>query len=182
MHSPPNILHAEFERLVNRHLGRSSSVRVTQVDFYDIPELHAQFKAKREEFNFGGKGTKTVWVFHGTRVENILPIMTGGFKVGGTDGVAVANGRAFGTGVYTAVGPRTPMGYGKGAKQVILTQALVGNVDEDSITPSAHPDWRIYKTKEQLLPRYVQEVIINTNLVQYPLVLVVGTRRNYGSY
>ena len=143
--------------MVSRQLGRQNRVRVTQVDLYDVPDLHSQFIAKREEFSFVDPvhGTKTIWVFHGTREENIRPIMTGGFKVGGID-VEVANGRAFGTGVYTAVGPRTPMAheYSRGANKVILAQALVGRVDEDSFTgPDWAPDWRIYKTKEQLLPR-----------------------------
>ena len=150
-HTP---LSLEFERLINRQLGGQSRVQVTQVDLYDVPDLHALFNAKRDEFSFEGKGTKTIWVFHGTREENIRPIMTGGFKVGGVD-IAVANGRAFGTGVYTAVGPSTPMGYGLGTNKVILAQALVGRDQEDSFTPGQHPDWRIFKTKDQMLPRYV---------------------------
>ena len=47
--------------------------------------------------------------------------MCNGLKVGGVDpGVPVSNGRAYGNGVYTAVGPATPLVHEEKETNVIL--------------------------------------------------------------
>ena len=96
-----------------------------------------------------------MWVFHGSAQRNILPIMTGGFKIGGQD-IGVANGSVYGQGVYTAIGPNTPMQYA-GGNQVVLALALPGAEGAQGVGDSwrPHQDWCIFKTKVQVLPRYV---------------------------
>ena len=163
-----NAASAQFQRLVH---GRG--LRVRRVDVYGGSQaLHRRFIDTRDKFVLSKKGNKKVWVFHGTADANIEPIMTTGFKVGGAD-IAVAHGAAHGKGVYTAVGPNTPMGYGK-CNKVILAQAYTGQESGqlpgqggragggagegkcdgyDSWRP--RDDWLIFKTGEQLLPTYV---------------------------
>lgn len=96
----------------------------------------------------------TIWVFHGTDLTNVGPIFEDGFKVGGRD-ISVANGSAFGHGVYTACGPRDPLAYGRN-QVVILAMAVKGRhgVSEgwDSWTPPSRPDWVVFKSGDQLLP------------------------------
>ena len=58
-----------------------------------------------------GKPIDQQWVFHGTAPEKVHSICAEGFKVGGEGGVAITNGAVHGHGVYTAKGPKTPMGY-----------------------------------------------------------------------
>jgi hypothetical protein len=109
------------------------------------------FESQRQKFERDGKSTESVWVFHGTPLANISNIMSQGFKVGG-HGVPIAHGAAHGHGVYTAMGPDTPIGYGNG-NAVILARALVGNNGADS--RRAHGDWIIFNSGSQLLPIYV---------------------------
>lgn len=113
-------------------------------------DKEASFRAKKID-------TKKIWVFHGTAEANIEPICCGGFRV--AHGDQIKNGAAHGHGVYTAKGPQTPMGYadGSGCGAVILSLALPGTTGQqgqaDSWTPRG--DWMIFKTGEQLCPKYV---------------------------
>jgi hypothetical protein len=129
----------------SRLLGRKISV-VTQVDVIEFGSKH-QVKVN---FNATKKatGAKEVYVFHGTRDVNVKSIITEGFKVGGA-GVPIANGAAYGNGVYTATGPSTPMGYTHGANKIFLARGLVLNSD------ISVNDWIIFKSGKQLLPCYV---------------------------
>jgi hypothetical protein len=88
-----------------------------------------RFEAKRAALAAAGKPTNEIWVFHGTASQqNIDSIISGGFRVGGVDGHAIANAAVHGNGVYTATGPATPMGgtYAGHTSQVILCRALPG--------------------------------------------------------
>mmetsp|Transcript_15238 Transcript_15238/g.28994 ORF Transcript_15238/g.28994 Transcript_15238/m.28994 type:complete len:95 (-) Transcript_15238:145-429(-) len=86
--------------------------------------------------------------------------MTQGFKIGGRD-VEIRNGSVHGQGVYCATGSSTPLSYG-GGQVVILAEALPGHRGAtegdrtaDSWTPTSCPDWIIFRSSSQLLPRYV---------------------------
>jgi hypothetical protein len=139
-------------------LGSHQKLTVRKVDWYENPALEQRFIACRQKLQ---RNEDEVWVFHGCSDPAIVPkIMKEGFKVAGVDpGVPIKNGAAFGNGVYSATGPRTPMGYAQGAGCVILARAVKGNhgpgpgTDCDSWCP--HSDWLIFKAKEQLLPVYV---------------------------
>jgi len=134
--------------------------KVKQVDVYQSATVQSAYEKKKSEFSAADKPIDEIWVFHGTPDEaNIERICGDGFRVGG-QGVDIAHGDAHGRGVYTAKGPSTPMGYGKG-KTVILCKALPGRrgkkiEEHDSWTPqNPASDWVIFKTGEQLLPVYV---------------------------
>mmetsp|Transcript_20504 Transcript_20504/g.33294 ORF Transcript_20504/g.33294 Transcript_20504/m.33294 type:complete len:157 (-) Transcript_20504:94-564(-) len=129
------------------------------VEVWSNRKLFQNFEKKRSELINAGSDGKSIWVFHGTDEKNIVPIMTGGFKIGGQN-IAVANGTVYGQGVYCATGPDTPMSYG-GGKVVILAEALPGKHGNNSTqtvnswTPPSKKDWMIFRESCQLTPRYV---------------------------
>ena len=136
---------------------------ITRVDVYENKLLKDRFDKRKQKFKDQNKDHSPIWVFHGTMKKNIKNIFEHGFKVGGKD-VSVANGRAYGPGIYTAIGPKTPEFYCKDSKQMILSLALLGkyvsstNTAKDGAdcwTPPNKGDWRIFKDGTQLLPRYV---------------------------
>ena len=131
-----------------------------QVDVYENGPVEAAWAAKRREVEARAGPQAPVWVFHGTAPASVERIMAEGFKVGGRD-IGVANGSAYGVGVYTATGPATPIQYGKGAT-VILAVAIEGSQTRaeapgsDSWAPNG--DWIIFRHGAQLLPKYVIHV------------------------
>jgi hypothetical protein len=149
-----NFACGQLERLRG---GRGAPVR--QVDVYDSPSLDAAYAAAAAAA-VALPGSRELWVFHGTGAASVVPIMAGGFKVGGKDaGVGVANGLVHGHGVYTATGPDTPMRYAQagGASLVILAKALEGTRGPQGVGDCWAPrgDWLVFKSGKQLLPKYV---------------------------
>jgi hypothetical protein len=137
-----------------------ASSKITAVDYYGAigGKLESVFQACQGAFAQKNVDDSAIWVFHGTKThDNIASIMKEGFKVGGQDGHPVAHGTACGRGVYSAIGPQTPMGYGGATKAVILCKALPGAVGAQEVADSWNPhgDWRIFKTSQQVLPFYV---------------------------
>lgn len=135
-------------------LHSQQALKVHQVDVYENPLTEATYASKKDTM----PSSRELWVFHGTASTDT--IMTEGFKVGGRDpGVRVANGTAHGYGVYTATGPGTPMHYaGQGdGNSVILAKGLEGTRGQREMGDCWAPngDWLIFKTGEQLLPKYV---------------------------
>ena len=100
-------------------------------------------------------------VFHGTATQAAIDtIISGGFKVGGTEGIAIANGAVHGRGVYTATGPATPMqSYAGSTSQVILCRALPGQEgprDSNGVDMwRPRRDWAVFADAASLLPMYV---------------------------
>ena len=111
-----NFAASQFARLLN-----SSASKVTQVDIWNSAEAKKRFD---DTACILGE-YEAIWVFHGTKAANIENIMTSGFKVGGRD-TDVVNGNSYGTGVYTAEGPGTPLAYSPDSKQLILAKASAG--------------------------------------------------------
>jgi hypothetical protein len=82
---------------------------------------------------------------------------------------------AHGRGVYTATGPSTPITFARDCNSVILATGLNGVTgivgQGDNWKPVGkfcrkllqENDWRIFRTGEQLLPRYV----IHFNMISY---------------
>mgnify|MGYP006077147475 FL=1 len=136
-------------------LLKSQSRHVKQVDVYESPKVQKAFTDKERELKARGSDSSQIWVFHGTAKENIEKICAGGFIV--ARGSQIVHGAAYGHGVYTAKGPATPMGYAGDANAVILCLALPGQKgvqgQDDSWSPQE--DWMIFKTAEQLWPKYV---------------------------
>jgi hypothetical protein len=153
-----NMAAMQFVKLTGNNVAS-----VTEVEVYESSSLKA--KHQIEKTALLKKGFKEErWVFHGTSNENNVPlIMTGGFKVGGTTvgDVPRANGAVYGRGVYTALGPNTPMSYAGVTGRIILARGLLGNnhsgVEVEDVHDSWSPktDWIIFRRGSQLLPRYV---------------------------
>ena len=120
---------------------------------------------QQKKLEFAAKDLPTErFVFHGTGQEkNFEAIAEEGFVVGGSlPGVPVANGAAYGKGVYTAIGPATPIQYSGKIAKVILALGLEGakgdcnykgqrngNIDTISVQGK---DWLIFTSSDQLLP------------------------------
>jgi cold shock CspA family protein len=146
-----------FAQLQKLFVGRDTAY-VKRVDVYESPVVERNYEMKKSSL----KQSRELWVFHGTpKVEAITAIMSGGFKVGGRDhGVPIAHGDVYGTGIYTATGPETPIGYaqnGNARNCVILAKALEGVKGRQSVGDCWAPkdDWLVFKTGEQLIPKYV---------------------------
>lgn len=98
-----NQIVAQFSKLCQVDVRQVREVHKIEYSV-DSPVLLAYHK-KRQEFRSQSKPTKEILVFHGTGAEaNFDSIASTGFKVGGQDGILVANGAAHGPGVYTAIG------------------------------------------------------------------------------
>ena len=153
----------EYNAAIGHYLRLSghTAEKVGQVDLYKSPATERQFLQKKEEFATRGVSTLELWCYHGTKENNIQDIMTFGFKVGGC-GVAIANGAAYGRGVYAATGPKTPENYAGTSNKVILSRAIVGNLGQsecdscDAWKPKA--DWIVFRHPAQLLPVYVVHI------------------------
>jgi hypothetical protein len=150
-----NMAYGQFLRLVQGN----RRIKVTQVDVYENQRLQARYDHTRNQLSSSGRACEELWVFHGTPAANVAAIMLNGFQAGGSGGIPILNGAAFGHGIYTAKGPDTPMSYGSGARQVILARALRGRCGRDSTgdADSWEPkgDWVVFRKGEQLLPVYV---------------------------
>ena len=148
-----NFAVGQFVRL----LAGVTPPKVTRVDVYESPWVEDAFTQKKADLERHGTPPDQIWVFHGTKTSgDVEAICSGGFKVGG-QGVGVANGSAYGKGVYTATGPGTPMGYGQSSRSVILCKALPGTTGPQGVGDSWKPcnDWVIFREAAQLLPKYV---------------------------
>lgn len=152
--SDPEALHynqavAHFAIMTNNKLGVP-----TTVEFVHNTTLQAQFDQCRQQM---GSRAKEVWVFHGTASANVDSILSNGFRVGGVD-VPVANGTAYGRGVYTSTAADTAHQYGAG-RQVLLARALTARegTRDDGICDMwrPRPVWAVFREGRQLLPVYV---------------------------
>eukprot|EP00966_Prymnesium_polylepis_P148538 3431241-Prymnesium_polylepis.1 len=102
---------------------------ICQVDALSNPTLEKRFEATRVEFERKGKPTDTIWGFHGTQSQGAINgIMKDGLKVGGEDGVGVANGAACGKGVYFCEDPSVSFSYAGSTKCMFLCELLIGKV------------------------------------------------------
>lgn len=77
-----------------------------------------------------------------------------GFKIGGTEGVAIKSGATFGSGVYTAVNPDISVGYSRGSNMMLLSRCIKGSYRLHH-THGGSNDVLVIKNVSQLLPRYV---------------------------
>ena len=181
-----NIAYGHFFRLMGFRRNQSQQIAIAQVDVYVNPLLAGQFQQELAGLSGRGRPCEEDWVFHGTgSTENVAKIMLEGFKVGGSDGVPVVNGTAYGNGVYTAKGPDTPMTYGKATGQIILARALRGrrgdcvSDDADSWEPSK--DWVVFRRGQQLLPVYVVHYSCDSGSKVSKDVPAAGSQKVYRS-
>jgi hypothetical protein len=139
--------------------GDATNSRVRKVVVYENPFVTALYASKQSAMIQTGP-CRELWVFHGTAEQNIEAIMSEGFKVGGNGTIEIRNGAVHGKGVYTATGPNTPVRYSNqaGGNAVILSKALEGTKGRQELgdcwAPIRDQDWLVFKSGEQLLPKY----------------------------
>lgn len=104
-----------FVRLLPERSRHVSAVDVIQYDA--MSDVLRRFQDKKRDFITCNISVKEQWVFHGSSPEGIHGIVKGGFLIGGRD-VKLASGASYGTGVYTAIGPKTPICYSTNSKTV----------------------------------------------------------------
>lgn len=149
-----NIACGHYSRLLRSQAA--DVLRVEAIEYSDGDGSVAErFRKCREDFAVRGLSTAEIWVFHGTNSAAVRQIIQNGFKVGGTDPtVPVRNGASYGKGVYTAVSPGTPMGYGVESRSIILARGIPGDMNTHH-RPHTQPDWYIFRSAAQLLPCYI---------------------------
>jgi len=114
---PPNnlsnyeYLREEYEnaKFAFEKFARAANLKMAQVKLVVNPDLEKKFEAKKKQL-----GCKEEYVFHGSNYVNYAKICSGGFIIGGTNGLAVAHGKAVGYGVYTGLTPDISAGYAQG--------------------------------------------------------------------
>ena len=129
-------------------------LQVTEVEFIKNLVLEEKFNQKKEEFRVSEVAVDQRFVFHGTGRDAIDKIASEGFKIGGTEGVAIKTGALYGSGVYTAVNPDISLAYSRGCKMMLLSLAIRGKKDVH-YNDGASADVLVFRHVDQLLPRYV---------------------------
>jgi hypothetical protein len=139
-----------FLRLLQQNMDIT---RVEALEYDDNSSVRQNYEREKQQHppDQNDPSSKEIWVFHGTAPQNVYAIASGGFKVGGS-GVNIANGAAYGNGVYTATGPNTPMAFSKNSRCVILCKGLLCG-SNGHVAP--HKDYIIFKRGSQLLPSYI---------------------------
>ena len=151
--TPQTRSHSAFSQTFSSDSHQTRQPRIVRIELLHNATTQSNFDHVRLREDNGMR-----WVFHGTPTSNLDGIAQHGFQAGGQGNVPIANGAAYGRGVYTAVGPDTPMHYGHG-QAVILALAKPGKVgkresdDCDSWQPKG--DWYIFRSGAQLLPAYI---------------------------
>jgi hypothetical protein len=141
---------AHFTRLLQ--MGYSKIRRVEIVEYKENSDVKRRYFDTKAEYLRSGHGDE-IWVFHGTSKQGIDGIVEHGFKVGGVDeGIPVANGAAYGNGVYTAISPNTPIGYAQDSKCVVLARGLKGQISNHKVVNDYAV---IFNSGSQLLPCYL---------------------------
>lgn len=131
-----------------------SKFTVTKVEFIKNMHLEERFNRKKEEFKRSNVAVGARFVFHGTDVHAIDKVATEGFKIGGTEGVAIRCGDIYGRGVYTAVNPDRAVVYCRGSNMMLLSTAIPGKLEEHH-NHGENSNVLVIKEVDQLLPRYV---------------------------
>lgn len=116
--------------------------------------LKEKYVEKKKEFVRESVSHEEIFVFHGTDSVAIDKIAREGFKIGGTEGVAIKTGAAFGRGVYTAVNPDISVVYSRGSNMMLLSRCIKGSHGLHH-THGGNDVVLVIKNVSQLLPRYV---------------------------
>eukprot|EP01018_Ginkgo_biloba_P035956 Gb_31147 [translate_table: standard] len=139
---------SQFFRMSSR-----SDFKVGKVELILNMELQKRYETSKQKFTEEKKKVEEMLVFHGTDKNAIEKIIEEGFKIGG-DGIPVRNGRAFGSGVYTALDPSISIDYTRGGSMVLLSLALVGQEGSDYNKGGNDGVFVLHKS-DYLLPKYI---------------------------
>ncbi|CAG9313057.1 unnamed protein product [Blepharisma stoltei] len=157
-------LHEEYEnaKFAFETFVRAANLKMTQVKLVVNPALEQKFEAKKKQL-----GCKEEYVFHGSNYVNYAKICSGGFIIGGTNGLAVAHGTAAGYGVYTGLTPDISAGYAQGKTWMLCCRAVRGICGAPARTvqeltagnrhSTQNGDALIFFSADQVLPKYLVE-------------------------
>jgi len=140
--------------------------RIVSIDIVENPSLEAKFQQKRDEFKRAGippEGSDPILAFHGTKLENINPILRNNFDL------AKFKVGVHGFGIYFSEQPEVSTGYASNCNSMILCKILQGrvgvNCKEVVMDRADERCWAIVvgetngrrddSTMNQILPAYV---------------------------
>ena len=132
-----------------------------------LERRYFQKKTKMSTECGGISNVGEIYIWHGSKYANYDSMMREGLKVGGVD-IPIACGTACGYGVYSAITPDTPISYARDSKWILGCLAMKGNnskvpinnialLDKGDIHSYDKGNWKIFFTKEQILPRFLVE-------------------------
>ena len=160
---------AESQFLRMQAKGRHTNLEIQSIDVVRNKILKERFEAKKTQFAMTeGADVKSLLLFHGTPQQNVPSILKDNF-----DTSKVANGRAYGNGVYFSEQPEVSLGYSRKAPaargkkrkldevvepttSLILCQVLMSENVREVKHPGMSTCWAIVVPDvDQILPRYV---------------------------
>ncbi|MCO5551811.1 hypothetical protein L7F22_005313 [Adiantum nelumboides] len=147
-------MHFRFAEAQFLRMSASKRQRVIKVEYIWNQVLYDRYQNVKQKFSAQNKPDDEILVFHGTIPESIDKIVVEGFKVGGTDGVEIRSGAAYGHGVYTAANPDTSIRYSAKGGMMLLSNAVCGKLGED-YNKGGSGDVYVVKRGDQLLPKYI---------------------------
>ncbi|KAI5066362.1 hypothetical protein GOP47_0018986 [Adiantum capillus-veneris] len=147
-------MHFRFAEAQFFRMSTNKIRKVKKVEFVWNQVLYDRYQNVKQQFLAERKPVDEILVFHGTNAESIDKIVKEGFKVGGTDGVPIRCGTAYGHGVYTAANPDTSIPYSGGSGMMLLSNAMCGKLGEDD-KKGGSEDIYVVTKGEQLLPKYI---------------------------
>ncbi|KAI5066361.1 hypothetical protein GOP47_0018985 [Adiantum capillus-veneris] len=147
-------MHFRFAEAQFFRMSTNKNQKVKKVELVWNQVLYDRYQKVEQQFLLQSKPVDEILVFHGTNGESIDKIVKEGFKVGGTDGVPIRYGAAYGHGVYTAANPDTSIPYSGGSGMMLLSTAICGKLGEDH-KKGGSEDIYVVTKGEQLLPKYI---------------------------
>ncbi|KAH9314167.1 hypothetical protein KI387_022794, partial [Taxus chinensis] len=111
-------------------MSKRTEHKVVKVELILNIALTKSYEKAKQKFIEDSKPVEEMLVFHGTDRNAIEKIVEEGFRIGG-EGIPVRNGRAYGSGVYTASDPSISIPYAKGLNMLLLSLALIGKEGTD---------------------------------------------------
>ena len=165
----------DFMKKVNPTIADDCEFLLDKVEYVNNIMLLSNYERARAMLNEkNGIDPDEIYVYHGTKNDNVHSICRDGFRVGGVD-ISSSHGAVYGLGIYTASDPVVSMSYTVGSRNIIVCRALIGNCSAEPIMnddnlriskfdyyvaskiPGLNPDslYYIFFKREFLLPIYV---------------------------
>ncbi|KAE9398331.1 ADP-ribosylation [Gymnopus androsaceus JB14] len=132
-------------------------------------ELEQRFEEAKQSL-IGMEGvddTQELSLFHGTPAPNIDSILEGGFRIGGTRGQRIVNGKALGYGIYLAQDASTSCCYAADANKIFACRVFPGRITNDRMYSNKPPKtqnpvnemYHTYTTGSIYVARYASLVL-----------------------
>jgi len=129
---------------------RGKKYEIKSIDVVENEKLREIFEKKREEFRGRGIDDKPLLIFHGTPQANIESILRNNFDIS-----KIANGRAYGDGVYFSEMPEVSLGFSVDMQSLILCKVLLGSNSKE-VRKTKDGAWAVVVPDvNQILPKYV---------------------------